>query len=323
MKTIKCLAVVFLCTAIMLSIAGCGSTTPVEKEVKTITIAYQGGMGYAPIHVMETLKLIEKNYNGEINVVYQKLNSGAAINEGIIGGTIDIGCMGISPAISGVAAGIPYKAISGLCAQSHGLMSNDPSIKSLQDIKSSDKIAIVSAGSFQALLLAMACEEVFGDAHYLENNIQGMSNADGMAALESGTVTLHLTSTPYIYQERSSENYVELPEISSVWPVGYTHTVAMASTALEKDETLFKAVDAAFKEAIDYINNNTEEAIKIESEYQGLDVETITEYMSNPELMFFNDLNGSETMASFMHRAGYIEKEVTMDNFKFACIEAK
>ena len=55
---------------------------------------------------MEAKKLIEENYDGEVEVNYQLLSSGAAINEGINGGNIDIGCMGAAPAISGVAAGI-------------------------------------------------------------------------------------------------------------------------------------------------------------------------------------------------------------------------
>ena len=187
-----------------------------------INIAYQGGIGYAPVHVMEVEKLIEKYYDGDLTVTYQKLDSGAAINEGIIGGSIQIGCMGVGPAVSGVAAGIPYKIISNLCAQSHGLMSNDPSIRSLKDIKPGDTIALVNFGSIQHILLAMTAEQVLGDAHALDNNIQKMSHAEGMAALESGTVKLHLTSSPFIYQERENPNYNELVELSQVWPSGNT-----------------------------------------------------------------------------------------------------
>lgn len=292
-----------------------------DQEENTITIAYQGGVGYAPVHILETKKLIEENYDGEITVEFVKLDSGAAINEGIIGGTIDIGCMGVAPAVAGVAAGIPYKVISNLCSQSHGLMSNDPGITTLADITSEDKIALVNTGSIQHILLAMAAEEKLGDAHALDNNIQAMSHAEGMAALESGTVKLHLTSSPFIYQERENENYTELTELSEVWPSGNSFLVAMASTDLAENTELFEAVRTAFGQAIDFINENQEETAEIESQYLGLDLETVTGYLKQEDCQFFLELRGADTMAEFMYRAGFIEKEITMEDFRYSTVE--
>lgn len=323
MKSLKKIAALLLCLTMGMSLAACGATEDnQESGVKTLTIAYQGGVGYAPVHVMEMKNLIEENYGGEVTVEFVKLDSGAAINEGIIGGTIDIGCMGLAPAVSGVAAGIPYKAIANLCSQSHGLMSNDPEITKLSDIINEDKIALVSTGSIQHILLAMAAEKEFGDAHALDNNIQGMSHAEGMASLESGTVKLHLTSSPFIYQERESGKYTELAEISEVWPSGNTFLVAMASTELEKDAELFEAVSASFEQAITFINENKEETAQIESEYLELDLETVTGYLEQEDCQFFPELRGAETMVDFMYRAGFIEKEITMDDFKYASVSS-
>lgn len=310
--------------ALMLSTGmafGCAAGVS-AKEEKTITIAYQGGVGYAPVHILEAKELIEENYDGDVNVEFVKLDSGAAINEGIIGGTIDIGCMGLGPAVAGVAAGIPYKVISNLCSQSHGLMSNDPEITSLADITSEDKIALVNTGSFQHIVLAMAAEQELGDAHALDNNIQAMSHAEGMAALESGTVKLHLTSSPFIYQERANENYTELTEINEVWPSGNSFLVAMASASLAEDTELFDAVNAAFGQAIDFINENPEETAEIESEYLDLDLETVTSYLEEEDCQFFSELRGAETIADFMYRAGFIENEVSMDDFKYETVSS-
>ncbi len=311
---------VLLILCIILSLAvlpGCAGKET-KTEAKSITIAYQGGIGYAPVHVMEAQKLIEKYYGSGITVSFTKLDSGAAINEGIIGGTIDIGCMGLAPAISGVSKGIPYKVISNLCAQSHGLMSNDPSITTLTDIQSTDKIALVNTGSIQHILLAMAAENVLGDPHALDNNIQAMSHAEGMASLESGTVKLHLTSSPFIYQERDSGKYVELKELNQAWPSGNTFLVAMASDKLAEDAKLFEAIKKAFAEAIDYINRDQAGAAQLESQYLGLDLETVTGYLQQPDCQFFPELRGAQTMADFMLRAGFIENGITMDQFRFS-----
>lgn len=314
-----------LCVCMLAACGSAGKTADTSKaaaELKKITIAYQGGIGYAPVHVLEVKKLIEENYKGNIQVTFTKLDSGAAINEGIIGGTIDIGCMGLGPAISGVSRGIPYKVISNLCAQSHGLMSNDPNITKLEDITVTDKIALVNTGSIQHILLAMATEKALGDPHALDNNIQAMSHAEGMASLESGTVKLHLTSSPFIYQERDSGKYIELKELSEVWPSGNSFLVAMASSKLAEDKDLFEAISKAFEQAITFINENQEDAAKIEEEYLKLDLDTVKSYLAQPDCQFFSELRGAETMASFMHRAGFIEKEVSMDDFKYADVKS-
>ena len=287
-----------------------------SSSAKTITIAYQGGIGYAPIHILEVNKYIEEEYDGDVTVSFVKLDSGAAINEGIIGGTITIGCMGIAPAISGVIAGIPYKAISNLCSQSHGLMTNSSEIKTLADIQDTDKIALVNFGSIQHILLAMAAEKELGDAHALDTSIQAMSHAEGMASLESGTVTLHLTSSPYIYQERANSNYTELSAISEVWPSGNSFLVAMAATSLAEDTELFEAVVRAFDRAIDFINEHTDEAAQIESDYLGLDIATVNSYLAEEDCQYFGELRGVSTMASFMYRAGFTDKELSFDDFR-------
>lgn len=321
MKNVKKLVAIILCIGVLFCLAACGNSE--ETKAQTLTIAYQGGIGYAPVHIMEAKKLIEKNFGEEITVNFVKLDSGAAINEGIIGGTVDIGCMGVAPAISGVAAGIPYKAISNLSSQSHGLMSNNKEITKLEDIKSGDKIALVNTGSIQHILLSMAAEKTLGDAHALDNNIQAMSHAEGMAALESGTVTLHLTSSPFIYQERANENYTELKEISEVWPSGSSFLVAMASEKLSQNEKLFTAVSAAFDEAIEFINTYKAETAEIEAEYLGLDLETVNSYLDEEDCQYFSELKGVDVMADFMFSAGFITREVSMDNFKYSIVDVK
>lgn len=319
-KNIRLLFTLIMGVCFALALTACGGNKTGDsgaKPGKTLTIAYQGGIGYAPVHIMETQKLIEKNYGDSITVKFVKLDSGAAINEGIIGGTIDIGCMGLAPAISGVSKGIPYKAIANLCSQSHGLMSNDPAISTLSAIKLTDKIALVSAGSIQHILLGMAAEKTLGDAHALDNNIQRMSHAEGMAALESGTVKLHLTSSPFIYKERGNSRYVELPEIREAWPGGNTFLVAMASEALAKDEKLAAAVSKSFSEASDFINKKPEETVKIEAKYLGLDEAAVSGYLKEPDCQFFSEVRGMKTMAAFMLRAGFIEKAVSFEAFSY------
>lgn len=325
MKHSKKILAAVMATVMVFSLASCKGAgnspeigTAGNGEKKTITIAYQQGIGYAPIHIMEAKKLIEANYEGEVEVTYQLLASGAAINEGVIGGNIDIGCMGVGPAISGVVAGIPYKCIANLTSQPNGLMTNKPEIQSLKDITPEDKIALINTGSIQHIYLAMAAEKVLGDAHALDNNIQPMQHAEGMAALESGTVALHLTSSPFLGQERANENYHELTEVVEVCPVGNTFLVAMASTKLEEDPELFEAIKKAFDQASELINTNKDEVADIEVDYLSMDRETIMGYLTSPDSTYESELKGVGTVIDFMYRAGFIQSELKFDDFKFS-----
>lgn len=323
MKNIKKILAAVLVSAMVISLASCGNAdkgATKSGEKKKITIAYQQGIGYAPIHIMESKKLIEANYGGEVEVEYQLLSSGAAINEGIIGGNIDIGCMGAAPAISGVVAGIPYKCIANLTSQPNGLMTNDPDINSLKDITPEDKIALINTGSIQHIYLAMAAEKVLGDAHALDNNIQPMQHAEGMAALESGTVALHLTSSPFLGQERANEKYHEIKDVVEVCPVGNTFLVAMASTKLQDDPELFEAIQKAFTQASELINTNKDEVADIEVEYLSMDRETIMGYLTSPDSTYDAQLKGVSTIIDFMYRAGFITSELKFDDFKFSSV---
>lgn len=321
----KKLAAILMVLVLTLSMVACeahdkGDTTNPAGEAKSITIAYQQGIGYALIHIMEAKGLIQKYYTGNLDVNFQLLASGAAINEGVIGGNIDIGCMGAAPAISGVVAGIPYKCIANLTSQPNGLMTNKESIKSLSDITPEDKIALINTGSIQHIYLAMACEKYLGDAHALDNNIQPMQHAEGMAALESGTVALHLTSSPFIGQERANENYHELTEVIDVCPVGQTFLVAMAATKLEEDKELFEAIQKAFKEASDIMANNKDEVADIEVNYLNMDRETIMGYLTASDSSFGAELKGVGNVVEFMYRAGFITSELKFDDFKFSSV---
>ncbi|MBQ8503959.1 MAG: ABC transporter substrate-binding protein [Clostridia bacterium] len=313
-----------LIAGILLTFAACGSNGE-KAGAEQITIAYQGGIGYAPVHILEAKSLIQENYKqatGEqVEVTFQKLDSGADINTGIIGGTIDIGCMGIAPAVSAVSSGVPAKVLTGLCSQTHGLMTNDPSIKTLSDI-GSEQIALVNIGSIQHILLAMAAEKELGDAHALDSNIVKMSHAEGFAALEAGTYKLHLTSSPFINRERENEKFTEITAVNEIWPDGNTFLVALASTSLQaENEALFNAVTEGFAEAITFINENEQEAAEIIAGYLSQDVETTLSDLQDETCMFFPELKGATQMAEFMFRAEFIEKEVDFAELTFSNVK--
>lgn len=291
------------------SITGCGGEEG-EGDTAKITIVQQFGMAYAPFQIMEQQGLVEEAYKKAtgktVEVEYVQVNSGATINDSFASGAVQVGAMGVAPAIIGTMSGVGYKICSNVSAQPHRIMTSNPNAKSLKDI-GKDQIALVNIGSIQHILLAMACEAEMGDAHAMDNNIAAMAHPDGMAALINGAVKYHLTSSPYVYKE-AEQGMTEVEAIKAVWPEGNSFIVAVASQELyDENPELYKAVVDSIAEAIDYINNNKEEAAGILCENEDVSAETMLKWLNDPACSYSTELKGVMTMAKFMDENGFLE----------------
>lgn len=288
----------------MMCLSGCAK----KEESSKLVIAYQYGLAFAPMEIMKANELIEKHYDGNVEIEWRVMNSGSAITEGITAGSIDVAAMGTGPFITGVSKGVPMKMYSPVANMPYGLMTNDNSIRSLQDITSEDKIAIVNVGSVQHVVLAMACEQILGDAHALDENLVAMSHPDGMASLISGSVKLHLTNPPYLFQEQASGDFSEVPVFEGIWDSDNTFEIGVVSNKLaEKKPELVKAIQEATKEAMGFLTNNKEESAKILSQSQDVAEEDMLTWLSNESLSYSAEAKGVMDMAEFMQKAGFIE----------------
>ncbi len=321
------------------SLSGCGGSDENADggEATTITIVQQYGMAYAPFQVMEKQQLVEKAYEkatGEkVKVNYTTLNSGSSINDSFLSGDVQVGAMGVAPAVTGALSDVGYKICSNMSAQPHKLMTVDKNIKSIKDIQSTDQIALVNIGSIQHILLAMACEKELGDPHALDNNIVAMAHPDGMTALINGTVKCQLTTSPYTFKEEASED-ADITEvmssdgsagaIESVWPEGNSFIVAVASKELQEDNPdLYNAVVDGIASAVDYLNNNKEEAAEMLCENEDVDAATMLEWLNDPACQYSTELKGVMDMAGFMDKNGFLEvdgassiSDLAFDNVK-------
>ena len=281
----------------------------------TINIAYQYGLAYAPLIVCMNNKLIEEKYKeatgADVTVTWTQMSSGADINTGIASGTLDVGFLGVAPAISGVAKNVGYKIFTNLSGQEHGLMTSDANIKSLADLAgSNEQIALVNIGSIQHIILGKALSDNGYDAHALDSNIVAMKHPDGMAALESGNVKCHLTSSPYIFKEHDNADLHEISEINAAWPVENSFIVGVASTALHDDQPeLYKALCAAISDSIDYLNGNLEEVAAMNSEFDGNTPEAELDYLKKG--VYSAKTKGIFTLATFMSENEFIESSVS------------
>lgn len=302
--------IAILLAALML--LGLASAATAETTAH-LTIAYQYGLAYAPLVMAQTENFIENAYaeatDGTLEIEWVQMSSGADINTGVMSGSVDVGFMGVGPAITGIAKNVGYKIFTNLSGQEHGLMSNDEGITSYDDIIGSDnQVALVNIGSIQHIILAKSLYDNGYDAHALDANLVAMKHPDGMSALLAGSVPLHLTTSPYIYTERASEGLHELETLTQAWPKENSFIVGVAAVALyENDNALYTALCQGISDAIDYVNGNIEATAEVTSQYDGNSVEDEIEYLKLGN--YSTATGGVEEMARFMYENAFVETD--------------
>lgn len=301
----------------ILTFCACGCTSE-KSSSDTLSIAYQYGIAYAPIIICQDQNLINKYYEettgNQVSITWNQMSSGADINTGIASGSLNVGFLGIAPALNGISSNLGYKIFSNISGQPHALMTNDSTINSLGDIISGNKqIALVNTGSIQHIILAKSLYDNGYDPHILDSYIVSMKHPDGMNSLLSGSISCHLTTVPYVNMEKNSSSLHEIIEVSSSWSADNSFVVGVASTQIYEDNPqLYNALCNAIAYSIDFINNNPEEAAKITCNYTGNTFEDELEYILTGN--YTVKTSGILELSSFMTKNGFMNNEIATYN---------
>ncbi|MGH7714827.1 MAG: ABC transporter substrate-binding protein, partial [Vulcanimicrobiaceae bacterium] len=109
----------------------------------SVAIAYQPGMGYAAFIVMQKVGLLAKQFPNT-PLTWRELSNGDTIRDGVVSNTIQIGAVGTAPFLIGLDRGIPWKILCDCSNYDFWLVTMDPNIKTIKDLKPGDKIATPS-----------------------------------------------------------------------------------------------------------------------------------------------------------------------------------
>jgi NitT/TauT family transport system substrate-binding protein len=169
-----------------------------HAEVPEIRIARQFSMGYLQFNVMDHENLIQKHAAElgikEVKVTPYKFNGPAAMNDALLSDSIDIvsgspqGMLTIWSRTRGTAGEV--RAISALATLPFVLNTNDPTIKTIDDLVRCKKIAVPSVKvSAQAVTIQAAAAKAYGIKEYAryDQYTISMSPPDATIALLSGT----------------------------------------------------------------------------------------------------------------------------------------
>jgi len=300
-------------TTVFLSAAACGggnaSSGGSNGVPDSITIAYQAGIGYAPLLVMKNAKTLETQFP-KTKFTWRELSSGAAIQDGVISGDIQIAAGGVAPLIIGAAKGVDWKYIAAMDDADLWLMAKDPQYKTVKDFKPGGKIAMPSPTSIQAVVLRKAAEQQLGNANALDTNIVSFSHPDGLQALTSGQVAGHLTSPPFEFEEQQQGAHVVMRSYD-VFGGPHTFNGVFATSKFYNSNTAFsQKLFADLQDAIQTINSNPDKAAQALSEESGGKVNSAQykTWITNPAITYTVTPHSLMAFATFMQQSGLIKK---------------
>ncbi len=304
-----------LTAALALSAAvlcGCG-----KKEPQTMGIAEQFGIAYAPLQIMREQKLLEKRLP-DVEILWKQFGGPTAIREGMLNGEIDFGFMGVAPVIIGKESGMKWRYATAISANEVAVVVSDPEVQSLSDLTEKDRIAILSPACTQHVILRKLALDQLGDAEVLDHQLVSMNHPDSVSALLSGTeITAHVSTPPYITQEtEGGAHVIATGEEVMGGPFTFISGVAMEEF-YEEHRDWYDAFLDALQEAIDYINQNREEAVKLLAPVYGISEEALAEQMGGDGTIYSRELKGIERMSRTMYETGFIKEPIKVEDLVF------
>lgn len=304
----KVVAGVLTAVVALAVLSGCQAQETDDQTVATqekLKIARQYGLAYAPLTIMEEMKLIEK-HAPDLSVEWVQLGNTAAIREAILTDELDIGFMGIPPYLIGVENGMEWEIFTGLSRAPLGLMTNQDDINAISDINEDDRIALPQPGSIQHILLTMAAKRELGDAKAFDSQLVSLKHPDGVQMLVANSdITMHFTSPPFVFQEKE-EGMKEVISGDEAFGGPFTFIVGTLREEMTESEETVNAVKAALKESMSFMVDNREKTVEILSGAYGIDAEILDTYLYESGIEYSEEILGLDTFVDFMVEETYL-----------------
>ena len=270
----------------------------------TIRMAYlQNDLHHLPLWVAQDKGLFARE--GVDVTIAGVFRAGPEIMTAFAAGSLDMAYVGEAPATIAFARGNhDIRVIAQVNTEGSALVvAKDGPIHAVKDLKGR-KVAVPGNGSVQDFLLRRSLEK------------QGVASADvriitiGPAemgnALENGQIDAYVAWQPYPARSVLSGKGRVLAASSDLW-AGHPCCALVMSRKAAPDDV--KAVLRAHVEAIAYIREHPEEAVRSAVKHTGMDEATVREALSHVTYTPAPSFDGEEEYVRFLNTFGYIKVE--------------
>ncbi|PLZ04089.1 nitrate ABC transporter substrate-binding protein [Burkholderia sp. WAC0059] len=298
---------------------------PVEAHAEgTLRIADQYGVVYLLLDVARDQHLIEQEGKREgldIKVDWLRLSGGAAVNDALLSGAVDIAGAGVGPLLTiwdRTHGRQNVKGVAALGTLPDYLVSNDPRVRTIADFTDRDRIAVPAVTvSVQSRILEMAAAKRWGDRAFdrLDPLTQAIPHPDAAAAIIAGgtEITAHFGDAPFSEQELAANPKAHVVLSSYDVLGGPTSSTVLYATQQFRDANpkTYHAFVAALADAARFVSAHPDEAadIYLRVNDSKIDRALLVKILSNPEVRFSITPRNTFPMAQFMYRVGAIRNE--------------
>jgi NitT/TauT family transport system substrate-binding protein len=281
-----------------------------------------GGVGFLPLVVMEEKKLVEQEAQKmgiKLGTEYIRFGGPAVVNDMLLSGNAHFAPAG-PPAFITIwdktSSNMKVKGVAAMTSIPMYLNTSAPHLKSLKDLKPTDKIAVTAVKvSIPAIIMQMAALKEFGKgdyAHYDPYTVS-LTHPDGVVAMLSGKseVTAHFTSPPFHQRERKDPKIRTITTSNEIMGAASTFTMLYAPSKFhDENPKAYAAVLKGLQAAIDFINADKKAAAEVflqSDEGKGWKMEDLMEVLNDPDVRFTTSPESVMTYANFMADVGSIK----------------
>lgn len=301
-----------------------GTASFAARAEGQLRIAEQFGIVYLLLNVAQDQKLIEKQGKAQgidIKVDFVKLSGGAAVNEALLSGSIDVAGAGVGPLLTIWDRTKDKQNVRGIASLGnfpYYLVSINPAVKTIADFTDKDRIALPAVGvSVQSRILQLASAKLWGDAQFnkLDKLQVAVPHPEATAAIIKGgtEITAHFGNPPFQDQGLAGNPNARIV-LKSYDVLGgpSSATVLYATEKFRKDNPkTYKAFVDALDDAAKLVRANPEQAadIFIRTNNSNIDRALLLKIIKNPEVEFKLTPQNTFALAEFMHRVGAIKNK--------------
>lgn len=306
-----------------LAVSAMGAAQPARAEGQ-IRIAEQFGIVYLMLNVARDQHFIEQEGRKaglDIKVDWVRLSGGAAVNDALLSGAVDIAGAGVGPLLTvwdRTHGRQNVKGVASLGNLPYYLVSTDPNVKTIADFTDKDRIALPAVGvSVQSRVLQYAAAKQWGDKQFdrLDKLTQAIPHPDAAAALiaNSSVITAHFGTPPFQQQELAGNPKAHIVLNSYDVLGGPSSATVLYTTAKFRDENpkTYRAFVAALADAAQLISAKPELAadIYIRVNDSKIDRNLLLKILRDPQVQFRTAPQNTLGLAQFMYRVGAIRNE--------------
>jgi NitT/TauT family transport system substrate-binding protein len=309
------------CVALMIAAALSATgflSSNAHAEVSEIRLARQYGISHLAMAIMDELQLVQRQAEkaglSDLKVTWSRFSDGPGMNEALLSGNLDIANGGLTALIVlwDKSKG-NYVGLSALSSMPAVMMTRDPNIRSVRDFKDTDRIALVSRVSMQAIILRMLAAEAYGKDQFakLDQLTVPLPHPDAMAEMLSGRseITAHFTAAPYYQQEIASGLHRALSSYAVLGGPATYSVVWTSKKFIEHNPKTTQVVLAAIEEATEIIKSDPRRAAEtyLKAEDSSLTVEAVEDIIKDPENVFTTTPQNVMKFVNFMTETGMVK----------------